>query len=64
MGVEAVTLSVGLVDFLKAAPLVEEANTLAAWLCFRRSAEQLRVSHFLAYPGALQRGPAARAWRL
>lgn len=48
---EAVTLSVGLVDFLKASPVAEEANTLAAWLCIRRSAEQLRVAHFLAYLG-------------
>lgn len=48
---EAVTICIGLVDFMRYPRVAEEANTLAAWLCFRRAAEQLRTAHFLAYLG-------------
>lgn len=47
------TLSIltAMVDLARQTPIEEEANTLAAWLCFRRATEQLRVGFMAALLG-------------
>lgn len=51
LAVEAVSANVGVIDFLRSSRVEDEANTLAAWLGFRRAVEQLRIGHFVAYLG-------------
>jgi hypothetical protein len=51
LATDTLTLLATMVDIARHTPVEEEANSLAAWLCFRRAVEQLRLAYMAALLG-------------